>query len=198
MRVEIARLHKEIGATMIYVTHDQVEAMSLSDKIAVINQGELQQYGTPEEVYNSPANLFVANFIGSPGMNLVRARVVETAGRTAFDFGPAGQIGIAADGALRRSLHASGLSEVIVGIRPENARIVDVAGAGSALNLTLALTESIGARATLHFDLGDSGFKLVENKRFSAPAGTPLRIALPEAALIVFDPVSGNVIRQEG
>ena len=71
MRVEIARLHKEIGATMIYVTHDQVEAMTLADRIVLLNQGVLQQLGTPRELYEDPANRFVASFMGSPGMSFL-------------------------------------------------------------------------------------------------------------------------------
>ena len=198
MRTELKHIQHRLSQTMVYVTHDQVEAMSLADKIAVIDQGVLQQFGTPEQVYNEPANLFVANFIGSPGMNLVPAKVVETSGQLALDFGAGGQIEISPEASMARSLKTCGLTEVVFGIRPENARIVEPDDPSPALNLTLALTESIGARATLHFDLGDAGFKLVENKRFAAPSGTPLRIALPEEAMIAFDPVSGNVIRREG
>ena len=79
MRIEIARLHKELGATMIYVTHDQVEAMTLADRIVVLRDGSVEQVGTPLELYDDPDNLFVAGFIGSPSMNLLKGEVVEAA-----------------------------------------------------------------------------------------------------------------------
>src|ERR671924_1427746 len=83
MRIEIGTLHKELGATMVYVTHDQVEAMTMADKIVVLNAGRVEQVGAPLELYHRPANLFVAGFIGSPKMNLIKTRIVEAAGRRA-------------------------------------------------------------------------------------------------------------------
>src|SRR5579871_5630554 len=80
MRVEIKRLHQETGTTIVYVTHDQIEAMTLATKIAVLKDGELQQVGTPSEIYNSPANLFVADFMGSPAMNLLEGKVTRANG----------------------------------------------------------------------------------------------------------------------
>src|SRR5205814_75496 len=80
MRAEIARIQREVNATTIYVTHDQVEAMTMGDRVAVLRKGELQQVGTPQRVYSRPANLFVASFIGSPAMNLVQARVEQVEG----------------------------------------------------------------------------------------------------------------------
>src|SRR5690606_23121042 len=82
MRMEISKLHNQLGATMIYVTHDQVEAMTLADKIVVLNGGVVQQIGTPLELYNTPANLFVAGFIGSPKMNLIAVTVDAVEGST--------------------------------------------------------------------------------------------------------------------
>ncbi len=97
MRAELVRLHRSLGATMVYVTHDQVEAMTMGQRIAVLSKGELQQVGTPEEIYARPANTFVASFIGTPGMNLVRAE----GGRALLGFRPEdGAIG-ALDGATR-------------------------------------------------------------------------------------------------
>src|SRR5712671_1403074 len=81
MRVEIKRLHQRTGATIVYVTHDQIEAMTLATRIAVLKDGELQQVGSPAEIYNTPANLFVADFMGSPSMNLLKARVASENGR---------------------------------------------------------------------------------------------------------------------
>ena len=80
MRVEIKRLHQQTGATIVYVTHDQIEAMTLATRIAVLKDGELQQVGTPDEIYNTPANLFVADFMGSPAMNLLEGQVTRANG----------------------------------------------------------------------------------------------------------------------
>ncbi|RLE71312.1 MAG: glycerol-3-phosphate ABC transporter ATP-binding protein, partial [Thermoprotei archaeon] len=88
MRAELKRMQKELGITTIYVTHDQVEAMTMADRIAVLNLGRLQQYGTPDELYNKPSNVFVAGFIGSPPMNFIDGSLVETDDKLAIDIGP--------------------------------------------------------------------------------------------------------------
>jgi multiple sugar transport system ATP-binding protein len=117
MRTEIAKLHRRLGATMIYVTHDQVEAMTLGQRIVVLNAGEIQQIDTPMRLYNEPANLFVAGFLGSPAMNFFRGRVVaDPIPRLAC---AAGFLPLPAE----VSRH-SALSEIVVGIRPEDLRIV--------------------------------------------------------------------------
>ncbi|RFU12101.1 TOBE domain-containing protein, partial [Rhodobacteraceae bacterium W635] len=125
---EIARLHKEIGATMIYVTHDQVEAMTLADKIVVLKFGVIEQVGAPLDLYRDPDNRFVAGFIGSPAMNFVEGTVED------------GGIDVPAFGrrvAPPVTLPATG-SRVIVGLRPEHASL-DPAGDGFAIELTEAL-----------------------------------------------------------
>ena len=119
MRTEIKRLHQTTGATIVYVTHDQIEAMTLATKIAVLKDGELQQVGTPAEIYNRPANLFVADFMGNPAMNLMEASVVSDGGRSVLSLARAG------DKDIRLPVPASAASQaldgrkVILGIRPE-------------------------------------------------------------------------------
>ncbi|MBC6408497.1 MAG: sn-glycerol-3-phosphate ABC transporter ATP-binding protein UgpC [Rhodobacteraceae bacterium] len=132
MRVEIARLHKEIGATMIYVTHDQVEAMTLADKIVVLRAGRIEQVGTPMELYHNPDNQFVAGFIGSPAMNFLKGAVQD------------GGVGVSALGAeaiaAPDAVHALGVgAPVIVGLRPQALRVraADAAEGGSALRIDL-------------------------------------------------------------
>ena len=120
MRAELKRLQKELKVTTIYVTHDQVEAMSMADKIAVMNAGRLQQYAEPSELYNKPANLFVAGFIGSPPMNFVEGSIKEVNGEYYFDsehfkLKLPSEIG---------GIVLSKTSEVIMGFRPENAKII--------------------------------------------------------------------------
>ncbi len=120
MRTEIKRLHQELGTTIVYVTHDQIEAMTLSTRIAVMNEGRVQQHGTPKQIYERPANLFVAGFMGSPSMNLLPARIRESDGKALAEVRDAAgepatlEFSDAATG-LRR--HAG--RDVVLGLRPE-------------------------------------------------------------------------------
>ncbi|WP_309665755.1 sn-glycerol-3-phosphate ABC transporter ATP-binding protein UgpC [Tabrizicola sp.] len=145
MRVEIARLHREIGATMIYVTHDQVEAMTLADKIVVLRKGRVEQVGAPLDLYNDPDNKFVAGFIGSPAMNFV-AGVVEGPGSVAAK----GLVGSVATGV---ALTGAG-SEVSVGLRPQHLRIE----AGQTHRVEM--TEKLGGVSFVHAT-APSGEKLI-------------------------------------
>jgi lactose/L-arabinose transport system ATP-binding protein len=117
MRVELARLHKELGVTMIYVTHDQIEAMTLADRIVVLNAGKIEQVGAPLDLYEDPANRFVAGFVGSPKMNFLAGRVAASAAETAeielVNFGGA-RLRMPAAKALRNG------AGVFVGVRPEH------------------------------------------------------------------------------
>jgi lactose/L-arabinose transport system ATP-binding protein len=133
MRLEIARLHEQLGATMIYVTHDQVEAMTLADRIVVLRAGRVEQVGTPLELYDDPDNLFVAGFIGSPRMNFLRATIQENGRLTLPDFG---------DIAVPLSLASPPRpgSELRLGIRPEH---FDPAGAVT-LPIDIDLIEHLG------------------------------------------------------
>ncbi len=146
MRVEIARLHREIGATMIYVTHDQVEAMTLADKIVVLRAGRVEQVGKPLDLYNDPDNKFVAGFIGSPAMNFI-AGVVEGAGSVVTK----GLVGALATGV---SLPPAG-TEVTAGIRPQHLRI-DTSGQTHKVEMT----EALGGVSFVHAT-APSGEKLI-------------------------------------
>ena len=126
MRVELKHLHDRLGVTTVYVTHDQVEAMTMGDRIAVMNGGRLQQADTPEAIYVRPANLFVAGFIGSPKMNLVPARVSSANGRVAVDL--LGQT-VVLEGAVADAVTRVDHGEVVVGLRAEDLRLADDAPA---------------------------------------------------------------------
>jgi multiple sugar transport system ATP-binding protein len=115
MRGEVARLQKRLGTTTLYVTHDQTEAMTLGDRVAVMRGGHLQQVGPPKELYNDPVNLFVAGFIGSPAMNFVNARLED--GELRLPFGPVPLEGRLGD---RLARSGGGAREVIAGVRPEH------------------------------------------------------------------------------
>jgi ABC-type sugar transport system ATPase subunit len=137
-RVEIAKLHKQLGATMVYVTHDQTEAMTLADRIVVMNQGEIAQVGRPLDLYYTPANLFVAGFIGSPAMNLFDATLSE-AGKLA---GPAFD-DFALDG-----LAAAPGAAFTLGVRPEHLRASGQSG--FRLEATVELVERLGEISYAH------------------------------------------------
>src|SRR4051812_47840493 len=120
MRTEIKRLHHATGTTIVYVTHDQIEAMTLATKIAVLKDGEVQQVGTPAEIYNRPANLFVADFMGNPAMNLMEASVTQENGRTLLSLTREGDdaIRLPVPGSVQEANLGEG-RKVILGIRPE-------------------------------------------------------------------------------
>ncbi|WP_179381102.1 ABC transporter ATP-binding protein [Jannaschia marina] len=161
MRAEIKRLHKRLGATSIYVTHDQVEAMTLADRIVVMNDGRIEQIGTPMELFQNPANTFVASFLGSPPMNMVEAEVATTAD------GP-----VAAIGGQRLPLPPlAGLlgadgRRIVVGIRPE---YVTLAGpdAPNRIAVDLDLVETLGSEALLHATLEGAPFVMKADTRGS-------------------------------
>jgi lactose/L-arabinose transport system ATP-binding protein len=171
MRVEIARLHREIGATMIYVTHDQVEAMTLADKIVVLRAGRIEQVGAPLDLYRDPDNRFVAGFIGSPAMNFVNAEVTGP--------GQLSATGLAAGFATPVALPGGG--RVVAGLRPQALRLAH----GSSH--TVDVVEALGGVTYVHLS-GSTGEKLVvEAKGDVLPKpGSTTGIAFDPADVLVF------------
>jgi multiple sugar transport system ATP-binding protein len=153
MRSEIARIQHELGVTTLYVTHDQVEAMTMGDRVAVIRKGVLQQIDTPQYLYEHPDNLFVAGFIGSPAMNLVEADLSVTDGSATVSFGDY-RLGIPSEVLARRpALKAFDGKRTIVGIRPEDmedATLVPEAPADRRLRTRVLLREALGADVVAH------------------------------------------------
>ncbi|WP_136443929.1 ABC transporter ATP-binding protein [Pacificoceanicola onchidii] len=175
MRVEIARLHKEIGATMIYVTHDQVEAMTLADKIVVLRAGRVEQVGSPMDLYQDPDNRFVAGFIGSPSMNFMNGTV------------QGGGVVIPALGGARVETSVALPSEgadVIVGLRPQMLQVTeDAAGP-----LTIDIRERLGGVAYDYLTSGTGERLVVETRGDEAmPEGTKVRLDFDAADAMFFD-----------
>ncbi|MFY0597031.1 MAG: sn-glycerol-3-phosphate ABC transporter ATP-binding protein UgpC [Cognatishimia sp.] len=193
MRAEIKRLHKRLGVTSIYVTHDQVEAMTLADRIVVMSDGRIEQIGTPMELFNNPANVFVAGFIGSPPMNQITATITGGENAPVAKFGSR-SIELPALEALRNSEGR----EVVVGIRPEHMTLA--AGEQTApLSIELDLVETLGSEALLHSQ--------IDGKPFVARAETLGSIDhlqgvdtlhVRKDLIKVFDSATGNVFRAEG
>jgi multiple sugar transport system ATP-binding protein len=151
MRAEIARIQRDLQATTIYVTHDQSEAMTLGDRVCVLRGGYLQQVDRPQVLYDRPANLFVAGFIGSPGMNLVEAELVDRAGSLEVAFGPH-RLAVPAEVAgARRGLARYAGRKVALGIRPEDIEDSSGAAPGERLDASVDIREDMGSEVFLHF-----------------------------------------------
>ncbi|NGN41835.1 ABC transporter ATP-binding protein [Mesorhizobium sp. CGMCC 1.15528] len=189
MRTELKHLQREFRQTMVYVTHDQLEAMTMADRIAVMDHGVLQQVGTPIEVYNNPANVFVAKFIGAPGMNLIPGRPAESDRGLVVDLGPLGVTPPLPDhlaAALRRSN-----ATVLYGFRPEQAAIAED---GEGLTLPVTFVERIGARTIVHMGQGGSAVKAVFDNNLRVAVGEMMVLAPDAASVRIFDVATGKAV----
>ena len=178
LRVEIKRLHNALGNTMVYVTHDQIEALTLADRIAVMKGGVIQQLAAPLEIYNRPSNLFVAGFIGSPSMNLLKGRTVE--GGRAFQFG-ATKIDLAGyDGGavLERD-------QAILGVRPEHITVSKTPLSGPSIPAEVEIDEHLGADSLLWLKAEGVNLSVRVPVEGRLPPGTKVHLGLdiPKASL---------------
>jgi multiple sugar transport system ATP-binding protein len=173
MRAELKRIQSEVGQTMVYVTHDQVEAMSMADQIAVMNLGVLQQFGTPQEIYNSPTNRFVAGFVGSSQMN----------------FLPAQEVPIELPGQARNG------RPVTVGIRPENLSLVAPDSAEATLKAKVNLVEPLGAKDVVHVTIDHQDLRVIATPGQRPRIGDQVGIAFDRQRLHVFDDETGEAVR---
>ena len=186
MRVEIRKLQRRLGTTTIYVTHDQVEAMTLADRIAVLNDGKLQQFGTPTALYKSPANKFVAGFLGSPSINFLRA---ERVGEREVTLPDGQRVSLPVD----RAEALSGAQVIEIGIRPEQVEVVgadSVSGHGTVdWPTTVTLSEILGGEALIYAPLGDHDVTVKVASRNGISEGSNIRLSfdLRQAHLFAFD-----------
>ena len=183
MRSEIKLLHHRVKTTAVYVTHDQIEAMTLADRIVVLNRGVVEQVGTPLELYNRPANLFVAGFIGSPSMNFVDARLKDTA---------SGQKAELADGTeitLPDRQFVSRSGKVTLGVRPESIAVDRESG---SLDGILKVAEPTGPQTHLVVEAAGSDLLAIVKADFAARDGDRLRLSFPREALHIFDADNGR------
>ncbi|MGA4691868.1 ABC transporter ATP-binding protein [Rhodococcus sp. AB351] len=157
-RTEIAALQRRLGTTTVYVTHDQVEAMTMGDRVAVLKNGVLQQFSSPTELYDRPANAFVAGFIGSPSMNLLRAKVVD-------DGVVVGSTVIPVERDRIARLHSAGIDEVTAGIRPEDFEIAD-----EGVEAVVELVEELGSESYLYTRVPGTGNQVVARALVRTPA----------------------------
>ena len=183
MRAEIKALHQRLESTTIYVTHDQVEAMTMADLVVVMNDGRIEQLGPPLQLYDHPATVFVADFLGSPAMNLIRGTVRESEAGSAIDVGndltlpiaPAATVGPGA--------------EVVYGLRPEHLRIGEPP---SGLPATVTLVEPAGFETHLHANLGDHVVRIISTERLDLMPGDRISLVPDSARAHLFDAGTGT------
>ncbi len=196
MRAEIKQLHKRMQATSVYVTHDQVEAMTLADRIVIMNRGNIEQVGSPMEVFLEPANVFVASFIGSPPMNLFDATIDKQGGYAkAVLTGDAGQSLTIPDAFARNAVQGQ---PVKLGIRPE-IMSVEVADGQDVLNCSIDLVEPLGAEALLHGKAdGQSFIAKAETLYADHSLNGVTRLGIDTARIHVFAAASGRSLTAAG
>ncbi len=184
MRAELKALHQRLHQTIIYVTHDQVEAMTLADRIVVMNLGRVEQAGTPIELYDSPVNLFVAGFIGSPAMNFIVGK-----GKSAQ--GDAGPCLLTTDGAalpLPAGIRVAEGQAITLGVRPEHLALATE----SPVSLTVGIVEPTGDQTNLYGKVGDDLVCVSLHHRAAVTPGQVVKLAWPLERLHVFDTPSGR------
>jgi multiple sugar transport system ATP-binding protein len=178
MRTELKRLHVDVGATTVYVTHDQVEAMSMGDRIAIMNNGILQQVGEPHEVYSNPKNLFVANFIGSPGMNFLDCRMTKDSnGRIALKMNSDGTM-LSLPGELQARFTFQERRNLVLGVRPEDVMVCEEE-TQEVLKVEVFVIENMGAHHIVDVKYGEEVIRVR-----TSPAEKP---AIRETLFIRFD-----------
>ncbi|TCN20595.1 ABC transporter ATP-binding protein [Sinorhizobium americanum] len=185
MRTEIKALHQKVATTSIYVTHDQIEAMTLADRIVVLNGGRIEQVGTPLELYRTPANLFVAGFIGSPAMNVLEGTIDAADGEPAVRLGDGSAIRIAPERKVRLG------QAVRIGLRPEH---FVASGAGNAISGPTLLVEPTGAQTHVLFEFAGEQITAVVDGDHPARHGTLFKAAMDRSQVYVFDRATGAAL----
>jgi multiple sugar transport system ATP-binding protein len=175
MRIEIKRLHQRLGTTIVYVTHDQIEAMTMADKIVVMRDGHILQVGTPTDLYESPVDVFTARFIGSPSMNLVPGKISGNALTTA--------------GATLTGLASTAIpsGDVLIGIRPHDLIVGDTAGSGLSLSGTVIAVEPLGSETLVHLELAGTEVIGTAPGKVVPKVGSTVTVSAAPGTLYLFD-----------
>jgi multiple sugar transport system ATP-binding protein len=190
MRAEIKRLHIKQGSTSIYVTHDQIEAMSLADRIVIMHEGVLQQIGTQDEVYSHPANLFVAQFVGSPMMNVAEAAITESSSAVSVAVGGAAT-GFEFPRALLAKLNGHANGQLTLGIRPEGVLVRHEATEGF-LPVETQIVEPLGSFDIVDLKVGSKMLRARTKSGFVSGAGEKVYARIDPSQAHFFDAASGK------
>lgn len=198
MRTEITKLHKSLGTTFIYVTHDQVEAMTMADRIVVMKDGIVQQIATPQEIYDAPNNMFVAGFIGAPQMNFIDVKLIEENGEI---FAKNDYLNIKLNkgecGVLIEKNYIG--KEVVLGIRPEDIHIEDIFvdnSLDSVFEATVEIGELMGAEIYAYLKSGDDSIIARFDGRYRVNMGDKLKLAMDKHRIHIFDKETQEAIRE--
>ena len=194
-RAEIARIHQRLGTTMVYVTHDQIEAMTMGTRIAVMSEGLLMQVGTPQTLYDSPANRFVAGFIGSPSMNFIDVNL-EGTGENAKLVGAGGWV-VPLPRRLAESVAAQGVRKIIAGFRPEHLDIGEGGDNATAFQGKADVVEYLGNEELLHVTAANQDIVAIVGSEHRVKPGDILTLVLPMDKLHLFDAESGASLVSE-
>jgi multiple sugar transport system ATP-binding protein len=193
MRAELKHLQRDLGRTLVYVTHDQVEAMSMSDRIAVLREGVVQQVDKPEAIYHAPANRFVATVVGSPPMNFITATVAGANGRLRAEHASFAIESLRDDAESLRELSEGGVC--YVGIRPEDVSIVEE---GRGIPTTVFATEPLGGETIVDLELGNQVIKAIAPPAIDLEPDTTVAIRLDAQRIHVFDAAGRAVMSAAG
>jgi len=191
-RVELIKLHSRLQTTAIYVTHDQVEAMTMGSRIAILRDGVLQQLDTPAQVYDNPANIFVAGFIGSPAMNFFPARIAESEGKLRIT---ASGLDLQVPDEIRARMNGAGSSEVMLGVRPEDIHDARRSAVDAdRQNARVDVVEHMGNEKFIHLSSGELSFMARMESAVQVKAGDTLPIVIDARKIHLFDPATEKAI----
>ncbi len=191
MRTEISKLHHQLGATMVYVTHDQTEAMTMGDRIVVMKDGYVQQIDTPMNLYNNPSNKFVAGFIGSPSMNFIEGNIIDNDGKEFRSM--KGGLKIKLNGDWGTKLKTYSVDRLYVGIRPENFSLAELENS-QRLTVIAELVEPMGSDANIYFNVDGISFVCKTNVTGLPKTGEIINIYLRPDLLHFFDKEKENAL----
>jgi multiple sugar transport system ATP-binding protein len=192
MRLEISKLHKQLGTTMIYVTHDQVEAMTMGERIVVINKGQIQQYDSPLKVYNNPLNKFVAGFIGSPSMNFINGNVENRGDQSVFNLNGADWV---LSNEISQKIIKAQCKKITLGIRPEHLFLrADNSNTFPEINTFVELIEPMGNELFVHLSVSETLLTMRCAPDVEIKAGVNMKLAFNPKNVHFFNYDSGNLI----
>ncbi len=192
MRIELKKLHERLKTTTIYVTHDQTEAMTMGDRIAVMNEGDLQQLDTPEQLYNNPANMFVAGFIGSPGMNFLPGRI-EASGDDLFFVGDGIRLHVTKEKV--KALRAHNAQDIVLGVRPEDISFESDESIQEVAKATVEVVEPLGAETYVYLSRGSHNFTARIDKHTMMQPSTNVQALFSMDKVHFFDASTEKAIR---
>jgi multiple sugar transport system ATP-binding protein len=183
-RANILRLHQRLNTTFVYVTHDQIEAMTMGTRIAVMNEGRLQQVGAPQELYDRPINRFVAGFIGSPAMNFATVEITGSGDDLTLQ---GSNVSVPLPPQFKQSVGASG-KQLIVGFRPEHLVLGPVSGATASVNAKAEVVEYLGNEELIHASGSGRDIVAIVDSSYRVRPGDMLELRIPLDRVQLFDP----------